>query len=397
MQNYSKPTLLLRDFLIVVTGMRPAYGAYKVCMGKEMEEQHVVDAINELTAIKVVEIVCESVPGCVLQMFAMLKKMQQNEAIGRAEVASVVVSALTTGYSSATISYDYDTDPVKRKETPDFYGYIPDEGGVRTLLLVCMTVNSALLLLMRSFSAAMLMQVRKRYVIYYMTIDHSIYVGIKLLRGDFYYWFPIDGVMGLLVSFFIRVFAKIVVDFVGVLQFRHGYEVGGFYWTLNMFLAQLMSFVSVFIFFDSGGQGIEVGRAYTLVGSVSVTWLAVFGVFLLLMKKEFRGTFFSLKTGKQITMDFFLKSTEDESRSLVLTCNKVQWEGIREQVKEWVLQHWWRWKEEQPEWYSDAWIAKVPQDFIPQADRAEAAQVKAAERDRRRSSIFKASAAVHAE
>ena len=61
-------------------------------------------------------------------------------------------------------SYDYDTDPEKRKDVPDFYGYIPDEGIARPLLLVCMTLNSALLLLLRSFSAAMLMLAKKRYL-----------------------------------------------------------------------------------------------------------------------------------------------------------------------------------------------------------------------------------------
>ena len=60
-------------------------------------------------------------------------------------------------------SYDFDTDPVKRNETPDFYGYIPDEGIARPLLLVCMTLNGALLLLLRAFSAAMLMLVSKRH------------------------------------------------------------------------------------------------------------------------------------------------------------------------------------------------------------------------------------------
>jgi len=60
-------------------------------------------------------------------------------------------------------SYDFDTDPVKRKETPDFYGYIPDKGIARHLLLVCISLNSALLLLVRAFSGAMLMLVSKRY------------------------------------------------------------------------------------------------------------------------------------------------------------------------------------------------------------------------------------------
>ena len=99
-------------------------------------------------------------PGCLLQMYVILKVGDTSKRA----VTSVVVSALTAGYASGTVSYDYDTDPVNRKQTPNFYGYVPDEGIARSLILVCMTLNSALLLLMRAFSAAMLMLVKKRYV-----------------------------------------------------------------------------------------------------------------------------------------------------------------------------------------------------------------------------------------
>jgi len=125
-----------------------------------MEEHHMMDAKTELVITKSAEMICQGIPGCLLQLYVILKV---GDTSGRA-VASVLVSALSTGYSSGIVSFDYDTDPVKRKETPDFYGYIPDEGFARSLLLVCMTLNSALLLLVRAFSAAMLMLVKKRYV-----------------------------------------------------------------------------------------------------------------------------------------------------------------------------------------------------------------------------------------
>jgi len=44
----------------------------------------------------------------------------------------------------------------------------------------------------------------------------------------------------------------------------------------------------------------------------------VFGKFLLLMKKEYRRTFFSTWTGKQRTIDFFVKGVEDEQKSAVM-------------------------------------------------------------------------------
>jgi len=59
----------------------------------------VVDAKTELAFTKCVEMVCESIPGCLLQLYVMLKV---GDMSGRA-VTSVVISALTTGYSSGTL------------------------------------------------------------------------------------------------------------------------------------------------------------------------------------------------------------------------------------------------------------------------------------------------------
>jgi len=71
-----------------------------------MGEHHVWDAKTELVITKGAEMVCESIPGCLLQLYVILKV---GNTSGRA-VMSVVVSALATGYSSGTIAYDADTD-----------------------------------------------------------------------------------------------------------------------------------------------------------------------------------------------------------------------------------------------------------------------------------------------
>ena len=291
---------------------------------------------------------------------------------------------------------------MKRKQTPDFYGYIPDEGIARPLLLVCMTLNSALLLLVRAFSAAMLMLVNKRYLAIYMAGDMALYLLQKVARGDFHYWMPIDGAVGLFVSLVMRVIIKTIADFTGVIQFRGDAELGGLFWTVNMFLALLASFASVFVYYADNGEevelittgqnstafGIEERVAWTLVGSLSGAWVVVFGVFLLLMKKEYRRTFFTTRTGKQWTMDFFLRGTEDAVKKGTLSHNKAQWRAIREDVKEWVQANWWQWKEEKPEWFSLVWQSRVPKEWI--TDVEERARLdKVRENGRRRSSVEK--------
>jgi len=51
---------------------------------------------------KGIEMVCESIPGCCLQMFALMKA----GTVSQAAIGSVVVSALTTGFSSASIAFE---------------------------------------------------------------------------------------------------------------------------------------------------------------------------------------------------------------------------------------------------------------------------------------------------
>jgi len=279
-------------------------------------------------------------------------------------------------------------DPQKRKEDPAFYGYIPD-GGSRTVIFGCMVLNSALLLLVRSLSAAMLMLVKKRYFAIYMAGDMALYLLQKVARGDFHYWVPIDGALGLFASSVLRVVTKTVADFTGVIQFRHPYDMGGLFWTVNMAMALLASFLSVWFYFENGGFAVTAKATWTLVGSMSGAWVITFALFLLLMKKGYRRTFFSTTTGKENSMNYFLAEGDDEVKSAVLGCNKQHWRQIRGEVKTWVVGNWYRWVEEKPAWFTEAWVAKVPNDFIPE-DEDQAALEKVRNKGRRLSSAGEA-------
>jgi len=167
---------------------------------------------------------------------------------------------------------------------------------------------------------------------------------------------------------------------------------------LKRLLALLASVVSVFVFYADTEEEVEVVKggeseatfeieeraAWTLVGSLSGAWVVVFGVFLLLMKKKYRRTFFTTRTGKQWAMDFFLKGTEDAVKKNVVGCNKNQWRAIREDVREWVQANWWRWTEEKPAWFDLAWQSLVPEEWI--ADVEERARLDK-DKGRRRSSV----------
>jgi len=260
---------------------------------------------------------------------------------------------------------------------PSFYGYIPN-GGSRTVIFGCMMLNSALLLLFRSFSAVMLMLANKRYFVAYLAGDMALYMLQKVARGDFYYWVPIDGALGLFMSLMMRVIVKTITDFTGFIQSRHPGEMGGLYWTANMFLAVAASFVCVWI--GDGGRG-----EWALVGAMGGAWVLTFGLFLLVMKKEYRRAFFTTLTGKEFIMNIFLKNKDDKAKGVILGKNKRLWKSIRGEVKEWVFGNWWRWEEEKSEWMTESWIAKVPDDFIPKEAKARAKSIRASAR---RSSSF---------
>jgi hypothetical protein len=48
---------------------------------------------------------------------------------------------------------------------PEFYGYVPDQGKDRIRILICMTLNGALMLLLRSLSITLLAVVKDMYFV----------------------------------------------------------------------------------------------------------------------------------------------------------------------------------------------------------------------------------------
>ena len=89
--------------------------------------------------------------------------MRENDgSYSKTALGSIIVSACTTGFTAATISFDFDVAPQRRRDEPDFYGYIPDSAGRRTAIFFCMIMNGTLLLLLRSLSTALLAMVNWR-------------------------------------------------------------------------------------------------------------------------------------------------------------------------------------------------------------------------------------------
>ncbi|GMI42566.1 hypothetical protein TeGR_g11948 [Tetraparma gracilis] len=209
---------LVKDITIVALGLKPGVDALRLLTENKQGEHAKMDAKTELVATKLAELLCEAVPGCVLQCFALLNGGGGSTG---AKFASITISALSTGIAAATISYDYDADPAARKENPSFYGYLPENGSARTVMFIALLLHSTLLLVIRSFASGLVLAVNSQALTYYMLGDMFLYMAQKVARGDMPYWLPVEGLVGVVFSLIMRPFTKIVTDFTALVQFRH--------------------------------------------------------------------------------------------------------------------------------------------------------------------------------
>jgi hypothetical protein len=96
-----------------------------------------------------------------------------------------------------------------------------------------------------------------------------------------------------------------------------------------------------------------------------------FAVFLGLMKKKYRSTFWSMETGNEWIQSFFIQGGSDDIKMYVVCFNKAKWKAIEPQVKECIREGWMGWEREKPSWFTDNWKAKVPSDWVPKEGKAE--------------------------
>jgi hypothetical protein len=98
--------VMLKEMLIVLTGIAPGIHAMRVANGAQQAEHATIDPDMELTCTRGLEMAFESCPGTVVQVYALIRLMRDGKATSKAALGSIIVSALTTGFSAATISYE---------------------------------------------------------------------------------------------------------------------------------------------------------------------------------------------------------------------------------------------------------------------------------------------------
>jgi hypothetical protein len=200
----------------------------------------------------------------------------------------------------------------------------------------------------------------------YIGADLGLYLLVKILREDFWYWIPAGGNVEIVSSIVGRLLVKVVTDFTSIVQFRHPNEVGGMYWMFGFVLT--MGSLPIAILVAERGDVAEEGLnlAWRVVGVVIPYTVVLLVFFFFNIEKKYLGTFYSLQRGKDLTVQRFRDSENDASKAdAIFNNSKRHWELIEEEVKAWVEANWERWEEEQPEWLNDVMKGKVPVEYIP--------------------------------
>ena len=135
---------------------------------------------------------------------------------------SIGISTLTTGFSAAMLSLDADLDTQARKNMPNFFGFLPDDHGLRSRCFKLMTMITACHNLSRSIGYALLAASGgMTRVVTFVGGEILFYIFWKVAKSDFMWWPRIDGVAGIIFSLIDRILDKIVGDFSGLLLYRH--------------------------------------------------------------------------------------------------------------------------------------------------------------------------------
>ena len=166
-----------------------------------------------------------------LQIYVVLRNPEE---AGIGVLLSIGISTLSTGFTSALISFDKDIDVLGRRKDPKLYGYIRDDHATRGRCFFLMIIISSCHNLSRSIGLALLAASGMTKAVYFVGGEMFFYFLVKIARRDFLYWLPIEGAAGVVASLIQRMIVKVIVDFSGCMQFRHPCEMGGLAFSLSM-------------------------------------------------------------------------------------------------------------------------------------------------------------------
>jgi hypothetical protein len=223
------------------------------------------------------------------------------------------------------------------------------------------------MLLIRATTIVLLASNRKTFAFIYLSGDLGLYLLIKLVRQDFWYWMPLGGKKEIVSSLLNRIVVKVITDFTAIAQFRHPNEMGGLAWTFSFLLTMASLPVAIVLTRDNEGklEGVRGPLASAALIYVLPATCLAFLFFLSNMEKKYIYTFLSRTRGRDLCIKMFRESTRDNDRAERFRCSRHYWQAIESEVKAWVQNNWDHWQVDKPKWLDEDMRSRIPIEFIP--------------------------------
>jgi hypothetical protein len=357
--------MMVRECLYVVTFVKPGVEAFRVASGQEELPGAACSPLEEMAYSKCAELFCEAAPGMVLQCAAFITSEKKTASA----VTSILISAGCAAMTATTLAYDLDTSPKLRMMNPLVCGMIPDTG--RGLAFAVMFSISFLQVTAKCVSVALLAVTEVSWLVYYLAGDMALYLLQKILRRDFIYQVPLPLSVAVPASFVERVVSKTVIDFTGCMILRVPVELGGAYYSFNLGTTIISVPVVAYLYQEyakeeDGVKKLSAMVLWTFSIGIALSWAVMFGYFMArIIVPKYRESFWSTQTGWERAEKVFLDVEEDEKRAFIFMKNIVMWSRIKADVKAWTMGNWETWDREKPEWFTNKFVASVPDEFIP--------------------------------
>ncbi|GMH89344.1 hypothetical protein TL16_g11428 [Triparma laevis f. inornata] len=373
-------TALAKQIPLTLLFLKPGYDAWVVTSGKKEEKHHIVSPLVEMCIGKAIQIICESIPSGILQIFAYISVRGEGK---RSSVAlfSIFISCITTGYSATQVSHDLDTSAGKRRSNPLFYGFVPDDKSARKTVFGGMIAMSSCMVLLKCVSTSLWLDMNEMSFLIFTACDIVGFILYKWFRNDLKYWIKLDGVGGMVFSIAERSVAKIMCDYTAILQFRSPFELGGQYFAFNTIFQVAVSMVVCIVYINTpmdSDYPDEMPRDANLVMGTMLFGLLVFvcSSYLIYtyMEPKYRDSLTSRETGIEHIARFFERSEDDQIRMDIFKRHKQYLEGIEEEIKVWTHENWDNWLTQ--DWFTDQVIDRIPEEFIPKKELIKLFQYK---------------------
>ena len=242
MQNMNMGrVVILTEILFVIFQARTAVDIYRVSTGAKQHKDETFPPYLAMIYNKSSEMFGEAIPSSVLQSYQLIKSVNRSKGA----MLSLLLSAISIGFCSATLALDLDIATSSRKTNPRFYGYIPNT--TRGLVFNLMVLFSSSQASMLTTGLALLFATNHVYGQISYGCGIFLFLLYKSLRRDLRYWFNFTDITSWIVSIIFRILEKVVGDFTSFLQLRHPYDFGGLGCMLNTVWIQISCFGGVHI------------------------------------------------------------------------------------------------------------------------------------------------------